>query len=88
MNSFKCFIVINTLQTLENIFDPYLQLCEIGQHIAMKCMNIPDVVCTQYTDHAVVVWDLTICCLHKVTLCERMVGKAHRCKQQFTPNMW
>jgi hypothetical protein len=46
MNSFKCFIVINTLQTLENIFDTYLQLCEIGQHIAMKCMSTPDVVCT------------------------------------------
>ena len=88
MKSFKCFIAINTLQTLENIFDPYQQLCETGQHIAMKCMNTPDTVCTQYTDNAVVVWDLTICHLHKVTLCTCMFGKAFRCKQQFIPNMW
>jgi hypothetical protein len=30
MKSFEFFIVINTSQTIENIFNPYLQLCEIG----------------------------------------------------------
>ena len=61
--------MINTLQTPENIFVPYLQLCEMGQQIAIKCMNTPDVMSTQYTDNAVVVWDPTVCRLHKVTLC-------------------
>jgi hypothetical protein len=45
---------------LENTFDPYLQLYEIDLHIKIKCMNIPDVVCTQYADNAVVVWDLSL----------------------------
>lgn len=49
--------MINTLQTLENIFVPYLQQCEMGQQIAIKCMNTPNVVSTQYTDNAVVVCD-------------------------------